>query len=302
MHRNVPTAHVEMDIQPEYFALQPNMMDNFAPQGGHSTFAAGTPPTIPVIYSTFASTSNSGMHNQPIPGPSSPVAPGQGRLAAQLMEKLELLASRQDLVFNFAKEALIARKADATQQAAQAQQHTAPDSSADDGMKATAQAIIALAERMEGLAADVSAIRDILGIPAKAPEHELGDGARYMKKRRLSKQAVSAQPSPGIPAGATPSNAIVIDEVEEGATPEQEAGPSRRRKGPVVQRSIMDRLDSMEADFAEFMERVRDPNANMDELRGLSSNGIAKPDQSECHVYGVSIAFTNVVFYSTHCI
>ncbi|KJA25603.1 hypothetical protein HYPSUDRAFT_199727 [Hypholoma sublateritium FD-334 SS-4] len=279
MHRNVPTAHVDMDIQPGYFTHQPSVRENFAPHGGHSTFTSGTPPTVPTAHSTFASTSNYGIHNQPIPTPSSPLVPGQGRLAAKLMEKLDLLASRQDLVFNYAKEALIARKADATQQAEQAQQNTAPDSSAVDGIKATAQAITALAERMEGLAADVSAIRDILGIPAEAPEHELCDGVRYMKKRRLSKQAVSAQPTvPGIPVGATSSNAIVVDEVEEGPTLEQEAGRSRRKKGPVGQRSIMDRLDSMEADFAEFMERVRDPNANMDELRGLSSNGIAKSD------------------------
>ncbi len=302
MYRNVHNIHTDTETSSVSVAFQSSRTVNPAPQGGHATFSAGTSPTIPATHPSLVPSSNSALHYHSQPRPSSPVAPNPGRFAAQLVEKLDVLASRQDLLFTYAKEALIARQADARQLATQAQQPPPPaDSSAADGLKATAQAMTALAQRIENIAADVSSIRNVLGISVEAPEHELSNGARYMKKRRLSKQAVTSRTSSDAPAGANPTDAIVVDDSEGGPVPpEQEAGPSRLRSGPPVQRSIVDRLDGMEADFAEFMERVRDPNANIDELRGLSSHSMSKADQSERYMSGTPFTFMNTIFCSTH--
>ena len=63
----------------------------------------------------------------------------------------------------------------------------------------------------------------------------------------------------------------------------------------------MDRLDGMEADFAEFMERVRDPNANVDELRGLSSHSMSKPNQSKRYMSGHLLHLRTSFLQHTSC-
>lgn len=181
---------------------------------------------------------------------------------------MDILAARQETVFKYFKEALIARLAD-SEEPKDKKQDT-DNSKIVETTTSTAKAVAGLAHRIDTLTQDMSTIRQVLGIRAKSTEREETDAAKYIKRERLTRAITTGKPS-GVAAGGSPSNAIDIDGLDETSGPGEDGAKGEEQNVVAAQRTIIDRLDSMEMDFAEFMERVRDPDANVDGLRGQSS-------------------------------
>ncbi len=138
-------------------------------RSNHATTAA-VHPEINIPSEGSASTNNIDGHTPSIPAPSSLAEPASSRLTAQLLEKLNLLLARQDLVAEFSKEVLIGQNGRSTQQETRPEgpiTSSTPRISTAEGLKVAAEAILTLAVRMQGLSEDLAIVRDVLGIPTE---------------------------------------------------------------------------------------------------------------------------------------
>ena len=182
------------------------------------------------------STNNTDGHTPSIPAPSSLAVPVSSRLTTQLLEKLDLLISRQDLVSKFSGEASIGQNGRSTQQGTRPKEPITgdiPRISTAEGSIMVAQAISTLADRLQGLTEDLAIIRNVLGISTKASTSELA--------------AHPATPHLGVPTGTTAKDAIVVDDddvVASGASTEHLSRETAAGRG------FMERLDDMEVDLA----------------------------------------------------
>lgn len=285
IYRDVHTTERDIPpIQAVPFTASPTAAPGVTPLRNDYTITAATHPEILIPRSTSPLLTNSGVYPQSIPAPPSPAVPVYGRLTTQLLEKLDLLISRQDLVVKFARESLIGRYGESTHQGSRPEQHSTsdvPQISTPDGIKVAAQAVSVLADRIQGLTEDLAIIRDVLGISGEASARALSEDPQNTAKSRLSGSTLPTAAHLGTSAGTSATTAIVVDDDDGVASPIEEASNERLEDAMARRRSIIERLGTMEVDVAEFMERVRDPEAKANSLREPSVKSAAESNQGE---------------------
>ncbi|KJA25605.1 hypothetical protein HYPSUDRAFT_409108 [Hypholoma sublateritium FD-334 SS-4] len=284
IYRDVHTTPGDIStIQAIPFTVSPPAAPEATPLRDNYTITGASHPGIFIPHSTSPFLANS-VHALLIPTPPLSAVPANGRLTTQLLEKLDLLVSRQDLVVKFARESLMGQDGRSAHRGTRPKQQSTSDVpriSTVDGTTVAVQAISTLAERMQSLTEGIAIIRDVLGISGESPAPGLREDLRKTKGRRLSRSTLPATPHLGTPAGTTADNAIVVDEDEDAASPIERESSARLSGDTVRRRSIIERLHSMEVDFAEFMERVKEPEANTGKIRDLSLSG-AKSNEGKC--------------------